>query len=37
MDQQVAADGTTWLDRQLVARDPAELSRIAFGAEAVRT
>ncbi|WP_253075411.1 DUF3363 domain-containing protein [Bradyrhizobium sp. 45] len=30
LDQQVAADGTTWLDRQLVARDPAELSRIAF-------
>ncbi|MCK1471196.1 DUF3363 domain-containing protein [Bradyrhizobium sp. CW10] len=33
LDQQVAADGATWLDRQLVARDPAELSRIAFGAE----
>jgi hypothetical protein len=31
--QQVAADGATWLDRQLVARDPAELSRNAFGAE----
>lgn len=33
LDQQVAADGATWLDRQLVARDPAELSRNAFGAE----
>lgn len=27
LDQQVAADRATWLDRQLVARDPAELSR----------
>ncbi|MGM4954138.1 relaxase/mobilization nuclease domain-containing protein [Bradyrhizobium barranii] len=33
LDQQVAAEGATWLDRQLVARAPAELSRNAFGAE----
>lgn len=33
LDQQVAADGATWLDWQLVARAPAELSRNAFGAE----
>jgi type IV secretory pathway VirD2 relaxase len=31
--QQVAAEGATWLDRQLVAREPAELSRAGFGAE----
>jgi hypothetical protein len=31
--QQVAAEGATWLDRQLVAREPAGLSRAGFGAE----
>ncbi|WP_342709608.1 DUF3363 domain-containing protein [Bradyrhizobium sp. B124] len=33
VDQQVAAEGATWLDRQLVARDSARLSRAGFGAE----
>jgi hypothetical protein len=33
LDQQVAAKGATWLDRRLVARDGAELSRAGFGAE----
>jgi type IV secretory pathway VirD2 relaxase len=33
LDQQVAANGATWLDRRLVARDGAELSRAGFGAE----
>jgi type IV secretory pathway VirD2 relaxase len=33
LDQQVAADGPTWLDQRLVARDDAELSRAGFGAE----
>jgi len=33
LDQQVTAEGATWLDRRLVARDPAELSRAGFGAE----
>ncbi|WP_375778922.1 relaxase/mobilization nuclease domain-containing protein [Bradyrhizobium sp. ma5] len=33
VDQQVAAEGSTWLDRQLVARDSARLSRAGFGAE----
>jgi hypothetical protein len=33
LDQQVAAEGATWLDRQLVARESAELSRAGFGAE----
>jgi type IV secretory pathway VirD2 relaxase len=36
LDQQVAAEGATWLDRRLVSREPAELSRAGFGAE-VRT
>lgn len=36
LDQQVAAEGATWLDRRLVAREPADLSRGGFGAE-VRT
>jgi Protein of unknown function (DUF3363) len=36
LDQQVAADGATWLDRRLVAREPADLSHSGFGAE-VRT
>jgi type IV secretory pathway VirD2 relaxase len=36
LDQQVAAEGATWLDRRLVAREPLELSRAGFGAE-VRT
>ena len=33
LDQQVTAEGATWLDRRLVARDPAEPSRAGFGAE----
>ncbi|SHN84370.1 relaxase/mobilization nuclease domain-containing protein [Bradyrhizobium erythrophlei] len=33
LDQQVTAEGATWLDRRLVAREPAELSRAGFGAE----
>jgi type IV secretory pathway VirD2 relaxase len=33
LDQQVAAEGATWLDRRLVARGPLELSRAGFGAE----
>jgi type IV secretory pathway VirD2 relaxase len=33
LDKQVAAEGATWLDRRLVARDPLELSRAGFGAE----
>jgi len=33
LEQQVTADGATWLDRRLVAREPIELSRAGFGAE----
>src|SRR5262249_59342420 len=33
LDQQVAAEGATWLDRRLVAREGADLSRAGFGAE----
>jgi type IV secretory pathway VirD2 relaxase len=33
LDQQVVADGATWLDRRLAAREPADLSRAGFGAE----
>jgi Protein of unknown function (DUF3363) len=33
LDQQVGAEGATWLDRRLVAREPADLSRVGFGAE----
>ncbi|OAF16923.1 relaxase/mobilization nuclease domain-containing protein [Bradyrhizobium neotropicale] len=33
LDQQVASEGATWLDRRLVAREPADLSRAGFGAE----
>jgi type IV secretory pathway VirD2 relaxase len=33
LDQQVASEGATWLDRRLVAREPVELSRAGFGAE----
>ena len=33
LDQQVRAEGATWLDRRLVAREPAEPSRAGFGAE----
>ena len=33
LEQQVAAEGATWLDRRLVAREPADLSRAGFGAE----
>lgn len=33
LKQQVAAEGATWLDWQLVAGEPAELSRAGFGAE----
>ena len=36
LEQQVTAEGATWLDRRLVAREGAELSRAGFGAE-VRT
>jgi type IV secretory pathway VirD2 relaxase len=36
LDQQVVAEGATWLDRRLVAREPADVSRGGFGAE-VRT
>ncbi|SFI52252.1 Type IV secretory pathway, VirD2 components (relaxase) [Caulobacter sp. UNC279MFTsu5.1] len=33
IDRQVAADGATWLDRQLVVREPATLASHGFGAE----
>lgn len=33
LDQQVAAEGATWLDRRLVAREPPDVSRAGFGAE----
>ena len=33
LEQQVAAEGATWLDRRLVAREPADFSRAGFGAE----
>ena len=33
LDQQLAAEGATWLDRRLVAQKGAELSRAGFGAE----
>jgi len=33
LDNQVTADGATWLDRQLVGRDPVELRGGRFGAE----
>jgi type IV secretory pathway VirD2 relaxase len=33
LEQQVTAEGATWLDRRLVAREGAELSRAGFGAE----
>ena len=33
VDEQVRADGATWLDRQLVARDPSELGGGGFGLE----
>jgi type IV secretory pathway VirD2 relaxase len=36
LDQQVAAEGATWLDRRLVAREVSDLSQGGFGAE-VRT
>ena len=36
LEQQVEAEGATWLDRRLVARDPGDVSRGGFGAE-VRT
>ncbi len=32
-DQQVSAEGATWLDRRLVARESTEFSRAGFGAE----
>src|SRR5258708_22087660 len=31
LDQQVTAEGATWLDRRLGARESAELSRAGFG------
>ncbi|MCP3380074.1 DUF3363 domain-containing protein [Bradyrhizobium sp. CCGUVB4N] len=33
LDQQVAWEGSTWLDRRLVAREPVDLARGGFGAE----
>jgi type IV secretory pathway VirD2 relaxase len=33
IDQQVEAQGATWLDRRLVAREPVDLSRAGFGGE----
>jgi type IV secretory pathway VirD2 relaxase len=33
IDQQVAAEGATWLDRRLVTQDGGEVSRAGFGAE----
>src|SRR5215469_6683903 len=33
LDQQVAAEGATWLDRRLVARQPGDLARAGFGGE----
>lgn len=33
LDRQVSADGATWLDRQLVVREPAALASHGFGAE----
>jgi type IV secretory pathway VirD2 relaxase len=33
IDQQVAAEGATWLDRRLVARESVEISRAGFGAD----
>ncbi|MDE2063712.1 MAG: DUF3363 domain-containing protein [Bradyrhizobium sp.] len=33
LDQQVEAQGATWLDRRLVAREPVDLSRAGFGGE----
>jgi hypothetical protein len=33
LDQQVAAEGATWLDRRLIAKEPVELSRAGFGTE----
>jgi type IV secretory pathway VirD2 relaxase len=33
IEQQVAAEGATWLDRRLVDKDGADLSRAGFGAE----
>jgi type IV secretory pathway VirD2 relaxase len=33
LDQQVSAEGATWLDRRLVAREGVDLSRAGFGAE----
>jgi type IV secretory pathway VirD2 relaxase len=33
LDQQVPAEGATWLDRRLIAREPADLSHSGFGAK----
>lgn len=33
LDQQVEAQGATWLDRRLVTREPVDLSRAGFGGE----
>ncbi|CDX39675.1 conserved hypothetical protein [Mesorhizobium plurifarium] len=33
IDEQVAAPGATWLDRQAIARTPAELAESGFGAD----
>ena len=36
LDQQIRAEGATWLDRGLVAREPVDLARSGFGSD-VRT
>jgi type IV secretory pathway VirD2 relaxase len=33
LEQQVAAQGATWLDRRLIAREPVDLASAGFGAE----
>ena len=33
LERQVAASGATWIDRQLVTREPVELARSGFGAD----
>jgi Protein of unknown function (DUF3363) len=33
LDKQIGSDGATWLDRELVARDPEPLAKTGFGLE----
>jgi hypothetical protein len=33
LDRQIASDGTTWLDRQIIADDHAEIRDSGFGSE----